>query len=76
MDRTTISLPPELHKRLRVLAAERGVSMAALIREAVEEKANFRPPKPKSIGMGASKYTTTARDSADFRFEPPPWRSS
>lgn len=34
MVRTQIQLPDEMHKRLRHLAAERGVSMAALIREA------------------------------------------
>ena len=38
MERTTISIPEPLLRRLRVIAAERGTSMAELIREAVEEK--------------------------------------
>ena len=36
MERTQISLEPEQAERLRRLAAERGVSMAHLIREAVD----------------------------------------
>jgi plasmid stability protein len=74
MERTTVSLPPELHKKLRILAAEQGVSMAALIREAIEAKAIKERPKPKSIGMGASGYTDTARTLASERQEPRSWR--
>ena len=36
MERTQISLEPEQAERLRRLAADRGVSMAHLIREAVD----------------------------------------
>ncbi len=36
--RTQLLLDDELHQRLRETAAQRGVSMGALIREAVEEK--------------------------------------
>lgn len=36
MERTQVSLEPEQAARLRRLAAERGVSMARLIREAVD----------------------------------------
>lgn len=39
MIRTQISLTEEQHARLRALAAERGESMSALIREAVETAA-------------------------------------
>jgi predicted DNA-binding protein len=35
MERTTLSLPEDLRKRLRVVAAEQGTSMATLIREAL-----------------------------------------
>jgi metal-responsive CopG/Arc/MetJ family transcriptional regulator len=38
MQRTTISIPDELLQRLRVMAAERRTSIAALVREALEEK--------------------------------------
>jgi hypothetical protein len=46
--------PDGLLKQLRILAAERGVSMAELIREALEEKARAYRPKPRSIGVGDS----------------------
>jgi Arc/MetJ-type ribon-helix-helix transcriptional regulator len=74
MERTTISLPRELIVKLRILAAERRTSMASLIREALEESVAVKRPKPKSIGMGASKYKDTAEKAGDMRFEPRPWR--
>jgi len=74
MERTTISLPDDLLKRLRVMAAERRTSMAALIREAVEEKAAADRPRPRSLGIGASRYSDTARRTAEERPEPRPWR--
>jgi predicted DNA-binding protein len=36
--RTQLLLDDELHRRLREIAAERGISMGALIREAIDEK--------------------------------------
>jgi hypothetical protein len=36
--RTQILLDDQLHQRLREIAAERGVSLGALIREAIDEK--------------------------------------
>jgi predicted DNA-binding protein len=36
--RTQLLLDDDLHKRLREIAAQRGISMGALIREAIEEK--------------------------------------
>ena len=54
MERTTISLPPELHKKLRVMAAERGLSMASLVREAVEEKTASRKRMFLNMGSFAS----------------------
>jgi plasmid stability protein len=36
--RTQLLLDDELHRRLRETAAERGISMGALIREAIDEK--------------------------------------
>jgi predicted transcriptional regulator len=74
MERTTISLPRDLIVKLRVMAAERRTSMAAIIREALEEKARAQRPKPKSIGMGESQYTDTAEKAGDMRFEPRSWR--
>jgi metal-responsive CopG/Arc/MetJ family transcriptional regulator len=74
MERTTISLPRELIVKLRVMAAERRTSMAAIIREALEEKARTQRPKPKSIGMGDSGYTDTASTLASERQPPRSWR--
>jgi antitoxin VapB len=36
--RTQLLLDDELHRRLREIAAQRGISMGALIREAIDEK--------------------------------------
>jgi hypothetical protein len=74
MQRTTIMAPPELLDRLRRLAAERRTSMATIIREALEEKAQEYLPKPRSIGIGASGHTDTARRAGEERPEPRPWR--
>lgn len=74
MNRTTLVLPEETRDRLRRLAAERGVSMAAVIREAIDEKVAGVRPKPRSLGVGASGTTETARRSGDERPEPRQWR--
>jgi hypothetical protein len=74
MDRTTLSLPEETRQRLRRLAAERGVSMATLIREAIDEKVERMAPRPRSLGIGASGVPDTGRRSGDERAEPRPWR--
>jgi predicted transcriptional regulator len=74
MDRTTISLDDATRRRLRRLAAERGVSMAAIIREAIHEKVDRLAPKPASLGIGASGTSDTARRSVDERPAPRSWR--
>ena len=74
MERTTISLPDELLERLRLVAAERHTSMATLVREAIEEKMARYRPRPRSLGVGASGRSDTARRTADERPEPRPWR--
>ena len=73
--RTTIVAPEELLDRLQTIAHERGVSMACLIREAMEEKARSHWPKPKSIGIGDSGRTDVSQLASDWRqFEPRSWR--
>lgn len=72
--RTTISLPDDVIKRLRVMALERGTSMAALIRDAIEEKSAAYRPRPRSVGVGTSGHKDTARRTADERPEPRTWR--
>jgi predicted DNA-binding ribbon-helix-helix protein len=66
MDRTTISLPPELHRKLRVMAADLGISMASLIREALDEKTALRKRTYLSMGSFASGERDLARRSADM----------
>ncbi len=65
MKRTTIVAPEELLERLRRVAEDRGISLASLIREALEEKANTCRPKPRSLGMGDSGRTDIARRTAE-----------
>ncbi|MDE3103222.1 MAG: ribbon-helix-helix protein, CopG family [Chloroflexota bacterium] len=74
MPRTTIVAPPELLARLRHVAADRNTSMARLIREALEEKVRDHRPRPRSIGIGASRRSETARDLGGKRTPPRSWR--
>jgi plasmid stability protein len=72
--RTTIVTPDQLLKRLRQMAAERGTSMAELIREALEEKLNSSQPRPRSLGLGASGHRDTAERAGEERPKPRSWR--
>jgi hypothetical protein len=74
MDRTTLTLDEETRRRLRRIAAERGISMAALIREAIDETIERHAPAPRSLGIGASGSRDTARQTGEVRPEPRPWR--
>ena len=74
MQRTTIVAPEELTEQLHRMAAEQGVSMATLIREALEQKVATCRPRPRSLGVGASDHRDTARRTADERPEPRSWR--
>jgi len=74
MRRTSIVAPDDLLERLRLLAADRRVSMATVIREALEEKAKEYRPKPRSLGVGASGFTDTAQRSGDEWVPPVSWR--
>lgn len=74
MSRTTITIDEEVRRRLRRIAAERGVSMATIIREAIDEKADRMAPRPRSLGIGASGTAGTARRSGEEWPEPRSWR--
>lgn len=74
MNRTTFTIDDDTRRHLRRIAAERGVSMATIIREAIDEKVERLAPKPHSLGVGASGTTDTARRTGDERPEPRPWR--
>lgn len=74
MDRTTITLDVETRTRLRRIAADRGISMAALIREAIDTTIEHHAPRPRSLGVGASGTADTARRTGDEHPEPRAWR--
>jgi plasmid stability protein len=74
MHRTTLMLPEELRERLRAVAAARGVSMATIVREALEEKIDDPVRRPRSIGIVASGHPDTARRSTTIRPTPRAWR--
>jgi hypothetical protein len=66
--------PEDLLERLRGVAADRKVSMAVVIREALEERVRRHRPKPRSLGIGDSGRTDVARRTGDEGFVPAPWR--
>jgi len=74
VDRTTLSIPGPLLERLRRAAAERRMSMAELVREAIEEKLATHRPTPRCLGVGASGHRDTAREASEVRAEPRAWR--
>ncbi len=74
MHRTTVSLPDELLHRLRLMAAEQHTSMAALVREALGEKARSYRPQPRSLGIGALRHKDTGLRTAEAGMEPLSWR--
>jgi metal-responsive CopG/Arc/MetJ family transcriptional regulator len=74
MKRIPLSLPDALARRLTLVAEDRDVSVAALIREMIEERASELRPKPRSLGIGESKYTDTARTLATDLLPPRTWR--
>jgi len=74
MKRTTISLEDPMLSDLHRLALERHTSIAALIREAVEQTLAAHRPRPRSLGAGTSGYHDTARRAGDERPEARPWR--
>ena len=75
MKRTTIMADEELLERLRRIARLEGVSLAEIIRQGMEMRA--QPQRKLSfIGAGKSKPGLPPVDwNADMVFEPPPWRS-
>lgn len=50
MKRTQLQLEEAMYDRLRRLAYERGVSIAAVIRETLEETLGGKTTRPRSIG--------------------------
>jgi plasmid stability protein len=52
----TVSLPDEIHRRARVIAAKRGVSLSALVKDFLV-----------SLGSGESKSERLKREEQDLR---------
>ena len=73
MERTTISLDSELYHRLKAIAAERGVSVATVIREMLEAGCAARPRRFVSLGIGASDRPLTEEELTS-RVPPRSWR--
>jgi hypothetical protein len=74
MRRVTIAAPDDLIERLRREATDRGVSLAIVIREALENKARSYRPKPRSLGIGDSGRTDVSQRTAEEPITPDPWR--
>lgn len=74
MRRTTIVTPERVLKRLRQMAAERGTSMAELIREALDAKVGSDRRRPRSLGLGASGHADTSQRTGNERPQPRSWR--
>ena len=71
---TTLVIPEELKKKAKRVAADRGVSMSELIREALEEKLRSHRPPFRIIGIAESRLGDVARRSGEEPAIPEPWR--
>ena len=73
MNKTTLYLPEETHRRLRETARRTGRPQAELIREALEGYLAAEPaPIPSSIGSGSDRELSGAGTEDWLRFE---WRA-
>ncbi len=81
MQRLMIQAEPELIDRAKRGAAERGVSVAQAVREAMEHEFGpvedeVIPPPLRCIGIGRSGRSDLSKLASEDIFEPAPWRSS
>ena len=67
-------IPDQLRRRVKRIAAERGVSFAEFVRQAIEEKAGAYRPKSKSIGIARSGRADTSEQAGEISYEPDSWR--
>lgn len=74
MKRTSIVSNELTLERLREMARARGVSLAVVVREALEEKAAAYNPVPESIGSGQSRPARTGATRGSRRQPPRSWR--
>jgi hypothetical protein len=77
MRRLIIQADADLLDRARRRAAERGVSMAQVVREALEVAlGDKRQPDILSIGKFRSDTGDLSERASNDEYVPPPWRSS
>ena len=75
MDRTTITLDLETRRRLRRIASERGISMATVIREAIDTTIERHLAEAAAASERERPERMTLRGrTADERPEPRSWR--
>jgi predicted DNA-binding protein len=68
VDKTTLYLSSDTHRRLRDASRRSGRAQALLIREAIERYLDDdEPPSPASIGMGADEEITGANSEEWLR---------
>lgn len=79
MRRMMFQADDELLARAKRRADERGVSVAQLVRDALEKElgnAGQTPPSVTIIGIGRSTRSDLSRLASDDVYEPEPWVSS
>ena len=76
MRRTTIMAEDALLDRLRAIARDEGLSLAEVIREGMELRAQRSRPPVTFIGIGRSgrRGHDTAQRSGEMTFVPRSWR--
>jgi Ribbon-helix-helix protein, copG family len=79
MQRLMIQAEPELVERAKRRARERGVSVAQVVREALEHELGGDveepiPPPLKSIGVFGSGRGDLSRRASEDEYEPEPFR--
>ncbi len=77
MKRVMIQADERLLERARQRAADRGVSLAQVVRDALERDlgAPFTPPELTSVGSFDSGVGDLARQADADGYRPPPFRS-
>jgi hypothetical protein len=73
-----IQAEPQLIERAKRRATERGVSVAQVVREAIEHELGNEPHQPpfSLIGAFSSGRSDLSKLASEDTFEPEPWRSS
>ena len=76
MKRFMIQAEEELIARARDMAHRRGVSLAQVVRDALEKELGVPArPRPRIIGAFPSGKRDLARQASDTsEYQPPPWR--